>query len=335
MSDSLIYNNLNVSSRIASQNQPTEAKNASAGKASTSNASTGTASSPYIVKDNADGVSVNKLFQGSEVSNLDPKTISTLKSYGVTINTDSLKLIAAIMKNMPGKVSVGDLLGLMVSRKISADQAGLVSKYANGTINFSALFANLSQEALIELKNSWSAGKVLEKLEGLVKLSTNTAQTKENSKLAEEIIDNMKLQELFSILPDAKEDGSIYFQWPIYWDGQDIPDCLEGEAFVPYDKDRKDSFSLRILINPPSLGQTEISLTTHGKELYVYFGVDATLKDTFKTIFPAIRDNILAQGDFTSVQFTVGTARQHNNFFSKENRVAAPARTTSMIDLKA
>lgn len=332
MSDSLIYNNLDISTRISANNQP-EVKNATSEKASAGTTSPSTPS-PYIVKDNAEGVSVNKLLQGSEVNNLDSKTISTLKSYGVTINTDSLKLIAAIMKNMPGKVSVGDLLGLMISRKISADQAGLVSKYANKTINFEALFSHLSQEALNELKSSWNAGKVLEKLESLVKLTSNAAQNKENSKLAEEIVDNLKLQELFSILPDANEDGSIYFQWPIYWDGQDVPDCLEGEAFVPYDKDQKDSFCLRILVNPPSLGQTEISLTTRGKELYVYFGVDANLKDSFKTIFPAIRENILAQGDFTSVQFTVGTARLHNNFFSRENRAAAPARVP-MIDLKA
>ena len=157
----------------------------------------------------------------------------------------------------------------------------------------------------------------------------------EKSELAEEVAENLALQELFSNLPDANNDGNIYFQWPIFWNGQELPDCLEGEAFFPNKNNQKEGFCLRILVTPPNLGQTEISLTTKGKELYVHFGVNEKLMDSFRSIFAPIRENILALGDYESVQFTIGRNREHRNFFSREAKLPNAPQRNTYIDFKA
>ena len=92
---------------------------------------------------------------------------------------------------------------------------------------------------------------------------------------------------------------------------------------------------MRILVTPPNLGQTEISLTTKGKELYVHFGVNEKLMDSFRSIFATIRENILALGDYESVQFTIGRNREHRNFFSRESKLPNAVQRNSYIDFKA
>lgn len=332
MSDSSISN---VSARPVYTNSNTnsvnEAKTNTEGKTAKSESS----QSLPIVKDNAEGVTSNKVVVDGNLPNLDAKTLSTLKSYGVNLNPENLKLIAAIMKNMPGKVNMGDLLGLLISKKLPVENSELLSKYISGEINFSALFANLNEEALNELRASWNTGKMLEKIQNLIKLGNSAANSAQNSELAEEAAENLALQELFSNLPDANNDGNIYFQWPIFWNGQELPDCLEGEAFFPNKNNQKEGFCLRILVTPPNLGQTEISLTTKGKELYVHFGVNEKLMDTFRSIFNETRERILALGDYESVQFTIGRNREHRNFFSRESKLPNAPQRNSYIDFKA
>lgn len=336
MSDSSISNNLNTSIRSASDYSSVTNKNISNGTETGSASKSANTQSQTTISDNADGVSSNKLFQDSDISGLDSKVVSTLKSYGVIINPDNLKLIAAIMKNLPGKVNVGDLLGLLISKKLPVEQAGLVQKYAEGQINLASLFAEIDADTAGELRNAWSSGKLLEKLTALLKSTSELSTgTNDKAKLAEKLVDNFQLQELFSKLPEANSDGNIYFQWPIFWNNQDLPDCLEGEAYIPNGENGgKDSFCLRILINPPKLGQVEIALTTREKELYVHFGVDEDLKDFFKTAFSSIRERILEAGNYTSVQFSISNVRLHKNFFSKEEKRFAPL-TYSKIDFKA
>ena len=332
MSDSSISN---VSAKPVYTNSNTNSVNEAKTNTEGNTAKTNSNNSLPIVRDNAEGVTSNKVVQDGNLPNLDAKTLSTLKSYGVNLNPENLKLIAAIMKNMPGKVNMGDLLGLLISKKLPVENSELLSKYISGDINFSALFANLSEEALNELRASWNTGKMLEKLENLVKLGNSVSNLQGNSELAEEVAENFALQELFSNLPDANNDGNIYFQWPIFWNGQELPDCLEGEAFFPNKNNQKEGFCLRILVSPPNLGQTEISLTTRGKELYVHFGVNEKLMDTFRSIFNQTRERILALGDYESVQFTIGRNREHRNFFSREAKLPNSPQRNTYIDFKA
>ena len=332
MSDSSISN---VSARPVYSNSNTNLVNEPKTNSEANTAKTASNNSLPIVRDNAEGVTSNKVIQDGNLPNLDAKTISTLKSYGVTINPENLKLIATIIKNMPGKVNIGDLLGLLISKKMPLENSELLNKYINGDIKFSAIFAGLSEEALNELRASWNTGKLLEKLENLVKLGNSVSNAIENSELAEEITENLALQELFSTLPDANNDGNIYFQWPIFWNNQELPDCLEGEAFFPNKNNQKEGFCLRILVTPPNLGQTEISLTTRGKELYVHFGVNEKFIDSFRSIFAPIRENILALGDYESVQFTIGRNREYRNFFSRETKLINTSPRNSFIDFKA
>jgi hypothetical protein len=332
MSDSSISN---VSARPVYSNSNANSVNEAKTNTDANTAKTASNNSLPIVRDNAEGVTSNKVVQDGNLPNLDSKTLLTLKSYGVTLNPENLKLIAAIIKNMPGKVNMGDLLGLLISKKLPIENSELLSKYISGDIKFSALFANLSEEALNELRASWNTGKMLEKLENLVKLGNSVSNAVENSELAEEVAENLALQELFSNLPDANNDGNIYFQWPIFWNGQELPDCLEGEAFFPNKNNQKEGFCLRILVTPPNLGQTEISLTTKGKELYVHFGVNEKLMDSFRSIFTPIRENILALGDYESVQFTIGRNREHRNFFSREAKMPNASQRNTYIDFKA
>ena len=176
---------------------------------------------------------------------------------------------------------------------------------------------------------------MLEKLQQLVKLGSTAERSSENLELAKDVVENLGLQELLSNMPDANNDGSIYFQWPIFWNGQELPDCLEGEAFFPNKNNQKEGFCLRILVTPPNLGQTEISLTTKEKELYVHFGVNEKLMDAFRSIFNSIRENILAAGDYESVQFTIGRNREHRNFFSREAKLPNAPQRNTYIDFKA
>ena len=332
MSDSSISN---VTSRPVYSTSNTSSVNEAKTNTDGNTAKTASNTSLPIVRDSAEGVSVNKLMPSSQLQSLDPKLVETLKSYGVIINADNLKLVAALMKNMPGKVSAGDLLGMLLSRKVPTENAELLGKYVNGTINFSALFSNLSEDMLNELRASWNTGKMLEKLQQLVKFGNSAERSSENLELAKDVVENLGLQELLSNMPDANNDGSIYFQWPIFWNGQELPDCLEGEAFFPNKNNQKEGFCLRILVTPPNLGQTEISLTTKGKELYVHFGVNERLMDSFRSIFAPIRGNILALGDYESVQYTIGRNREHRNFFSRETKLPNAPQRNTYIDFKA
>ena len=340
MLDSLTSASLNTTVRNTStptngENTTNEAANDKTATSNNSSSKVAQNQTNTIIKDNADGVSVNKILPGTENQSLDPKMVSTLKSYGVMISPDNLKLIAALMKNMPGSVSSGDLIGLLISRKIPVEQSGLISKYIDGKINFTALFSNLDKGALEDLKQAWSGGKLLEKVQQLLKSASENLSTTGKSSLAEEITDNLRLQELLTILPEADTEGNIYFQWPIFWGNQDIPDCLEGEAFVPSGKDKKDTFCMRVLIEPPNLGKVEIALNAHKRELHVHFGVEDQLKDVFRGIFAPIREKILATGDYDSVSFSVSNVRLHKNFFSREEKPQVINYGGSRIDFKA
>lgn len=333
MSDYLISNKVDISAvKISSNTSDNKALNEN--KLYKGNSQPKIDFSPKTIADSAEGVSLDKLLQGIGLEKIDPQVVSTLKSYGITINSENIKLIAELFKNMPNKLSVGDFIGLVISRKVNIENGELVDKYTKGTLNFSDLFGKMSKEALLELKKSWGANRVLERLESLLKVAKGLGEAKETSELAKKFAENLELQEVFSFLPEKNKDGSIYFQWPMFWEGQDIPDTLEGEVFVPNSEDKEKSFSLRLLINPPNLGKTEVFLSARKKELYVNFGVDNRLKDPFRSIFMQIRKNILALEGYTSVYLTLGELKTGNNFFSRKDKIENRVRS-SLIDFKA
>ena len=284
--------------------------------------------------DAAEISNLNQAFPRNESYKLSSEDVSTLKSYGVEISSENLKIAAEAMKNIPDGLPAGDLVGLLISRKITVEEFGLLSKYANGEIKFSSLFSSFEPKILAELKNYWGSGKLLERLEQMLRLGSSLLQIERKSTFFKNLANNFELQELLSILPNKNNDGSLYFQWPIFWAGQDVPDTLEGEAFVPKSGGEREGFGLRILVDPPSLGKTEISLSSLNKGLSVYFGVEELLKDVVRSICPAIRESILKTGDFKSVRFNVGTVRVFNNFFSRKDRLAS-AVVKSIVDLKA
>ena len=341
MLDSSISNLSNIAARNDFANSKTDSTKSNNLKSSNDSSSknissTSESSKTSSISDNAEGVTTDKVLSDGEAPKLDYKTVTSIKSYGVPITAENLKAIATLMKNIPAKALIADLVGLMISKKIPTENADIIEKYLNGKLNFSSLFANLSKETLDELRKSWNSGKLIEKLEQLVKQGKDSSTIAEKKELSEDVVDNLRLQELLSNKTDDN-NGNMYFQWPIFWNNQDLPDCLEGEAFFPDKNNPKEGFSLRILVTPPNLGKTEISLTTKEKDLFVHFGVDIKVMDSFRSIFNNLRQSILASGDYKSVHFSVGKIRNLNNFFStkSENYSNYSPTTNSSIDFKA
>lgn len=288
-----------------------------------------------IAADNSEGVSAEKLLQNAGLHESGPQLTAAFKSYGVPVTSENLQLAAELIKQLPQGAGSPELIALLIARKLPAGAAPLLLDYLNGKIKFAALFASLEKSSQASLQTSWGQGKLMDALLAIIRdgQAGGSSKVRQLAGKLEDWVAGLKLQEVFSTPPDGSNEGRIYFQWPIFWHGQDVPDTLEGEAFVPAGSDKEQGFSLRLLVNPPALGQVEVALNQQQRSLWVHFGVAEPMITSFTGIFSTIRDRLLASGDYDQIRLTIGKVRLLNNFFSTRPE-SAPQKMTPHIDLK-
>lgn len=289
-----------------------------------------------IAADNSEGVSAEKLLQNAGLHENGPQLAAAMKSYGVPVNAENLRLAAELLKQLPRSAANPELVALLLARKLPAAAAPLLQAYLAGRLQAAGLFAALDRTGQTALQNAWGRGRLTDTLLQMF-AAGKTGDAATLRRLAaggEEWVAGLQLQEMLSILPERGQEGRIYFQWPMFWHDQDVPDTLEGEAFVPDSSDQEQGFSLRLLVNPPAFGQVEVALHLQQKTLWIHFGVAEEHIDLFKSIFTEIRTRVLAGGDFDQVRLTIGKVRLLNNFFSTSTE-PPPIPPRPKLDLKA
>lgn len=232
----------------------------------------------------------------------------TLRRHGIPLTDDWFRRAREMMLKLgtgTGDRAALDALALMLRFKVPDSGFALLRAYVKGSMRFAEVMAKLGSGEAEALKSSWNSGRVLEHLIDLIGKSGESPKGL-STEFPASLVDNLVLQELLSNAPQAGEEGRIYFQWPIYWEGQELPDTLEGESFVP-PKGREDQgYSLRILVHPPTLGDMEIALHRLESNLWVHFSASspdsrAALADMFPSLQTRLKDL-----SWASVKLTVG-----------------------------
>lgn len=263
---------------------------------------------------------------------------NAMKEYGVSMTTENMRLAAEYSKSLPaGLNDNSQLLALMITRKIPSNQASMVLDYLNGNLKFSTLFEGLPREVLSELRQSWGEGQMLDALRKIIS-GGNADKAMFNQTLkTENIATELVFQELATKLPKFNEEGQIFFQWPVFWGDSEVPDTLEGEAYVPDKENSEQGFGLRLIVTPPKLGQIEIFMNGIKRNLSVNFGVEDKAFEPIKSIFEATRKQILSLGDFDSVKLTIRNRMPTKNFFVKETKIALEPQSQKRfsLDLRA
>ncbi|NCB39577.1 MAG: flagellar hook-length control protein FliK [Erysipelotrichia bacterium] len=289
-----------------------------------------------IAADNPVGVSIEKMLESAGLHENAPELALAFKRYGVPLTQETLRIAAELLKQLPSPGKIGlNALALMLARKLPAGAASLVSDYIDGKLKFSVLLSAIDRLKLADLRSAWGQGRMFEFLQDLIRegLEGGRSSLPLPGKAIEELAAVMQMQELLSSAPEGLNEGRIYFQWPMFWFGQDLPDTLEGEAFVPDRKDSEQGFSLRLLLQPPSLGHVEVALHELHKNLWVHFAVEPGVEDLVKQIFPAIRER-LSDSDFKQLRLTTGRVRLLQNFFCTAEEAQLPHVASGGIDLR-
>lgn len=230
-----------------------------------------------------------------------------LRRHGIPLTGDWFRRASEMMLKLgmgTGDRAALDALVLLLRFRAPDSGFPLLKAYVNGDMRFAALLSKLGASESELLKANWNAGRVLDHLLELI--SESGSSTKSAVELPASLADNLVLQEMLSNAPQGVDEGRVYFQWPIYWEGQEFPDTLEGEAFVP-PKGREDQgYSLRILVHPPTLCNMEIALHRLDNGLWVHFSTsNAESGKALAGMFPALQSR-LHDLSWTSVKLTVG-----------------------------
>jgi len=242
--------------------------------------------------------------------------IQTLRRHGIPLTDDWFRRAREMMLKLgvgAGDRASLDALALLLRFRSPESGFALLKSYVNGNMKFAELVAKLGTGEAELLKKSWSSGRVMDHLLELIGRSGD-ASAESAADLPASLADNLILQELLSNPPQTGEEGRIYFQWPLYWEGQGVPDTLEGESFVPPRGREEQGYSLRILVHPPSLGDLEIALHRLDTNLWVHFSASKPeSRQALSDVFPALQTR-LRELSWTSVKLTVGVLPVRSTF---------------------
>jgi hypothetical protein len=267
------------------------------------------------------------------------KLIGALKEYSIVLNPQNIKEAALIAAKIPGFIGEQinlKTLALILQKNLPTSSSQLVKKYLAGELSFAQLLKSASPELIGSLKKDWNLISVIDKIKHLI-LQGNTRQTGEafnKGELAEKLASNLQFQEILSRQQSPDQETRLYFQWPLFWSNEELPDSLEGEAYFFADKERNQGFSLRMLVEPESLGQIEVAMNYMEDELWVHFGTQQKSLADIKSIFSALKTGLQKAG-FKKVRLTAGLIRDLDNFLLIKAENDSQQKPPRNIDLKA
>ena len=267
------------------------------------------------------------------------KLINTLKESGIALTPQNIKQAALIAAKIPDFTADQlnlKTIALILQKNLTASSAGLVKKYLSGELSYAQLLKSASPELMSSLKKDWNLIKVIDKIKQLIQQGNTekAGETLQKSELSEKLASNLQFQELLSRQTNPNEETRLYFQWPLFWNKSDLPDTLEGEAYYYEDEEKNQGFSMRMLVEPESLGQIEVAMNYMDSELWVHFGTQQESLTDIKSIFSALRTGLQKAG-FPKIRLTAGLIRELDNFLIIKTENNSPQNKTPNIDLKA
>ncbi|MBF0544891.1 MAG: flagellar hook-length control protein FliK [Candidatus Riflebacteria bacterium] len=269
--------------------------------------------------------------------NFDGKsTIEILRSFGLPLNLKTLETLQKLFKafGIPKTFSDMEAASLLIGRNLPLNAFPTLKKYFSGTLNFENLLSKLDPKVMKFLQKNWTEGKTFENISKLLKGEKNEIFDSVEKEQIKDAAENLFLQEILSKPPEENTEGRLFFQWPIYWSHQEIPDTLEGEAFYP-PKSREDmGFALRVMVNPPRLGKIELLLNQLKEGLWVLFmpeksETESKLIQSFSKLKKALENK-----SWKSIKLSIGEYPNRRSFLSPENS-ASSHRSPRKLDVKA
>lgn len=262
----------------------------------------------------------------------------TLRRHGIPLTGDWFRLAREMMLKLNLGMGTRDrtslnALALMLRFKVPESGFALVRAYVKGDMRFAEVMAKLGSGEAEALKTNWNSGRVLDHLLDLIGASGESTEGRA-TELPASLVDNLVLQELLSNAPQSGEEGRIYFQWPIYWEGQEYPDTLEGESFVPPKGNKDQGYSLRILVHPPTLGNMEIALHRLESNLWVHFSAsNPASREALSGMFPTLQAR-LKELSWASVKLTVGILPVRETFLGPTEPETVSQKNEQQIHLR-
>lgn len=285
----------------------------------------------------AAGVDTTKLVESAGLPPEARDLVGVMREYGLTPGKDNLQTAAEFLKHMPGTTMSRETfhaIALMLSRRLDMKGFSQIKSYLGKELRFDKLFAGLDKALLSQIRLSWGEAGLVDALKELFK-SAGAFKLIVGAKeqLLEEFAASLKAQQLLSMPAEHSGENRIYFSWPMFWAGQELPDTLEGEAFVPDSDSARQGTSLRILVEPPRLGKMEVSINRLDQALWIHFGASEQSARALKTIFQPLREAMRALG-FEQTRLTIGRLRLDDNFFHAS--MAKPSnKLVQKVDLRA
>ncbi len=288
-----------------------------------------------IVRDES-SVNLDKTLSEAGVENKE-ELKTALKDYGVSATSENISLAAEHMNALPEWAKDNmELIAILVARKMPSSAFESVLGFLDGKFKFAKLFEGLNKAELGAIRENWNNGQMLDALLEILKEggAGRASGVAKAASLFENLFSDLALQELASSMPDPLLEGQIFFRWPFFWDGQELPDTLEGEAFVPHKDNAQQGFSLRMMVTPTNLGQMEVRLNSLKGELWVNFGVEEKSLELIRTLDGSIKKQVLALGDYDLVHVNANVRQPTRNFFVVETEAGKKIAKNTSIDFK-
>ncbi len=253
---------------------------------------------------------------GLEKNEQNLQLIETLRQYGIPLTPENTGKAAAAAATLPqfamNRMALGTV-ALLILRRLPLEAAPLLYDYLNGKLKYANLFGEDHELGRV-MRTSAGFADILKQLRQMLGERQNIEHPLRHisGEAGEKLAENLMLQDLLTEAGSSSQESRVYFQWPLFWANQPLPDTLEGEAFfMPGDKEQ--GFCLRLLVEPPTLGKMEVAMNQLDKTLWVHFGADPEVLGDIRSIFPALSDCLKNQG-FAEVRLTLGKLRKIEHF---------------------
>jgi hypothetical protein len=204
-------------------------------------------------------------------------------------------------------------VALLILRRLPLESTPLLFDYLSGKLKYAQLFGEDHELGRV-MRTSAGFADILKQLRQMLgeRRGIEHPLRHISGEAGEKLAENLMLQDLLTEAGSSSQESRVYFQWPLFWANQSLPDTLEGEAFfMPGDKEQ--GFCLRLLVEPPSLGKMEVAMNQLDKTLWVHFGADSEVLSDIRSIFPALSARLQSEG-FAEVRLTLGKLRKIEHF---------------------
>ncbi len=223
-----------------------------------------------------------------------------------------------------------DAAGILLARGlVSSDAIKRVRRLLTGELRLGNILARLgpaTEGGLAALASAWSTGKLLSFLFG--KEPASTLPGPDGSIPADpDLLDALMLSTDLTVAATAEREGRTFFQWPIFWADSEIPDTLEGEAWVPAGSATDQGFSFRLAMCPPAFGNLEIHVHRLENAVWINLGFERfSDKPTTDALVGAI-ESAVKRLSYADVRVTTSRAAPHQSILlpsGKPPEIAPP-----------